>query len=74
MKQKKKRAPARPKNFMRYLRNPVTQQISMDKYQKSIEAQQRFIDSQRAINNRIQHDRLVAGGMSPSLFASKIHG
>jgi len=74
MKAKKKRAPARPKTFMRHLRNPATQQAAMDKYQKSIEAQQRFIDSQRAINNKIQHDRLVAGGMNPSLFASKIHG
>ena len=63
-----------PKTAKRVLRNPVTQQKSADAYGKSIELQQKFIAAQRAINNRIQHDRLVAGGMNPALFASKIHG
>ena len=68
----KKKAP--PKGFLRHLRNPVVQQKAADKYQKSIEMQTKFLDAQRAINNRIQHDRLAAGGVPAALLASKIHG
>ena len=63
-----------PKGMLRVLRNPVTQQKAADAYQTSIEMQTKFLNAQRAINNRIQHDRLMAGGMNPALFASKIHG
>ena len=59
---------------MRVLRNPVTQQKSTDACGKSIEIQAKFLAAQRALNNRIQHDNLVARGMIPAIYPSKIHG
>ena len=41
---------------------------------KNIEMQQKFLAAQRAINNRIQHDRLAASGVSAAILPSKIHG
>ena len=63
-----------PKTAMRVLRNPVTQQKAADAYGKSIEMQAKFLAAQRALNNRIQHDNLVARGMNPAIYPSKIHG
>ena len=63
-----------PKGVMRVLRNPVTQQKAADAYGKSIEMQAKFLAAQRALNNRIQHDNLVARGMNPAIYPSKIHG
>ena len=62
------------KGQMQVLRNPVTQQKAADAYQKSIEMQEKFLAAQRAINNRILHDRTVAAGMAPAIYPSKTHG
>ncbi len=60
--------------MMRVLRNPVTTQKAADAYQKSVEMQDKFLNAQRANNNRITHDRWVAAGMiPPSIMASNIH-
>ncbi len=59
---------------MHVLRNPAKQQKAAAVYGKSIEMQQKILAAQRAINNRIQHDRLVQTGMNPALFPSKIYG
>ena len=56
------------------LRNPVHFQKRADAYGHSIEMQQKFLAAQRAINNRIQHDRLAASGVSAAILPSKIHG
>ena len=56
------------------LRNPVHFQKRVDAYGKNIEMQQKFLAAQRAINNRIQHDRLAASGVSAAILPSKIHG
>ncbi len=72
-----KKAKKKTKNAalaMRVLRNPVKQQKAADAYGKSIEMQQKFLAAQRAINNRIQHDRLAASGMHTALLPSKIYG
>ena len=66
-----RRAPA---GVLKVLRNPVHHQKAADAYGKSIEMQAKFLAAQRAINNKIQHDRFVSAGMNPSLFPSKIHG
>ena len=55
------------------LRNPVHFQKRVEGYGKNIEMQQKFFAAQRALNNKIQHDRLVAGGMQPALAPSKIY-
>ena len=56
-----------PKGQLRVLRNPVTQQKAANAYHNSIEMQEKFLAAQRAINNRIMHDRQVAAGMAPAI-------
>ena len=71
MKHKHKKKVARPTKL---LRNPARTQKAADMYGHSIENQQKFLAAQRAINNRIQVDRLRAHGMNPALLPSKIYG
>ena len=73
-KHKKKHPTRHAAGALKHLRNPVHQQKAADAYGKSIEMQAKFLAAQRAINNRIQHDRFVSAGMNPALFPSKIHG
>ena len=56
------------------LRNPVQFQKRVEGYGKNIEMQEKFLAAQRAINNRIQHDRLAASGVNSAILPSKIHG
>ena len=56
------------------LRNPVHFQKRVEAYGKNIEMQEKFLAAQRAINNRIQHDRLAASGVNSAILPSKIHG
>ena len=77
MKHKGKKKPhtlRHAKGAMRVLRNPAKQQKAADAYGHSIEMQAKFLAAQRAMNNRIQHDRLKASGIPAALLPSKIHG
>ena len=56
------------------LRNPVQFQKTRGGLWENIEMQEKILAAQRAINNRIQHDRLAASGVSAAILPSKIHG